>query len=142
MRLYPPPLFGTPASGLFRWYAVRRTLVHGKLTEVQMVRVHRFLCSASKKPLKSVVQCYKMDRICLIISMFSLAHLDFWHMFVISEKSSTKSLPFVDTYTCLYILSGERLEPDYFASMYKDKLICSHWKSLFVQNIAMNPIKM
>ena len=47
-----PPLFGTPDSGLFRRYSVHRTLLRGTPTEVQMVRVRRILCSASKKNLK------------------------------------------------------------------------------------------
>ena len=38
LRLYPP-LFGTPDSDLFRGYSVRRTLVRGTPTKVQMVRV-------------------------------------------------------------------------------------------------------
>ena len=44
----------------------------------------------------------------------SLRSLDCWHMYVISEKPFKQSLPSVDTHTCLYILSGERLEPVYF----------------------------
>ena len=43
------PLFGTPDSDLFRGYSVRRTLVRGTPTKVQMVRVRRILCSARKK---------------------------------------------------------------------------------------------
>ena len=43
-----PPLFGTPDSDLFRGYSVRRTLVRGTPTKVQMVRVRQILCSARK----------------------------------------------------------------------------------------------
>ena len=46
------PLFGTPDSDLFRGYSVRRTLVRGTPTKVQMVRVRRILCSARKKSVK------------------------------------------------------------------------------------------
>ena len=45
-----PPLFGTPDFDLFRGYSVRRTLVRGTPTKVQMVRVRRILCSARKNP--------------------------------------------------------------------------------------------
>ena len=45
-----PPLFGTPDSDLFRGYSVRRTLVRGTPTKVQMVRVRQILCSARKNP--------------------------------------------------------------------------------------------
>ena len=38
-----PPLFGTPDSDLLRGYSVRRTLVRGTPTKVQMVRVRRIL---------------------------------------------------------------------------------------------------
>ena len=45
-----PPLFGTPDSDLFKGYSVRRTLVRGTPTKVQMVRVRRILCSARNNP--------------------------------------------------------------------------------------------
>ena len=93
-----------------------------------MVRIRRNLCSASKKtPLKSVVKCYKMDIIHLIVSFFSrsLRSLEFWYTYVISV-----------------ILSGESLEPIYFDFHVQRQI---HLLALeiptLVQIIVLNPIK-
>ena len=85
----PLPPFWYAAFRPFRRYLVRRPLVRDTPTEVQMVPVRRILCSASKKALKSVVQCYKLDRIHLTINIF-LARL-LAHVYLISEKPFTQS---------------------------------------------------
>ena len=56
------PLIGTLDFDLFRGYSVRRTLVRGTPTKVQMVRVRRILCSARKKSFKLEVQSGCMNR--------------------------------------------------------------------------------
>ena len=116
MRLYPPFLVRRILDFLDGiryaepWYAVRQQ-------KCKWYAYAEFCVCASKKTLKSLVKCYKMDRIHLIISFcFFLAH------FVRSNFGAYMSiqgnLPTVFTYTymytCLYILLGERFEPVYF----------------------------
>ena len=58
-----PPLFGTPDSDLFRGYSVRRTLVRGTPTKLQMVRVRRIFCSARKiLKIRGTKRLYKTNK--------------------------------------------------------------------------------
>ena len=58
-----PPLFGTPDSDLFRGYSVRRNLVRGTPTKVQMVRVRRIMCPERKiLKIRGTKQLYKTNK--------------------------------------------------------------------------------
>ena len=74
-----------------------------------LIKMYAELCvlQVIKKNLKTVVKCYKMDRIHLLNSFI---FLEFWYMYESSEKPSPQSLPFV----CFNILSCKRMEPVYF----------------------------
>ena len=130
-----PPLFGTPDSDLFRGYSVRRTLVRGTRTKVQMVRVRRILWSA-RKPFKLEVQSGCMNRY-EVRTYFFLARFARSHHYIFtSNKSRSFHLGFIimDIYDLISIRVCIFFPVRYWNqySFHKICIICSQWKSLIV----------